>query len=212
MGADSRERGEESAMKEALLKITQEAVRVAFQKDYAATCVLVAARWLRNHPDDLYVIHTYAEMLYKMARYEQAIFVYLDAIERFKDERWALYNQMGNLYRYRGDFASAEPWYQKAIDEDVDEAASYIFLGGVQARQGKLKEAEETHRKATQCSEGLICEAYCNLGLTLRGQSRFAEAAECFRKAIEISPKYADAVEALEDVQIATVLSTKEEV
>jgi tetratricopeptide (TPR) repeat protein len=198
-------------MKEALLKITQEAVQVAFQKDYAATCVLVAERWLRNHPDDLYVIYKYTEMLYKMTRYEEAIRVYVDAIERFKDHRWALYNQMGNLYRYRGDFAGAEPWYQKAIDEDPDDAGSYIFLGAAQAQQGKLKQAEETHRRATQCTDGCIDEAYCNLGLVLRGQGRLTEAAECFRKAVEISPKYADAIEALEDVEIAVVLSAEDE-
>jgi tetratricopeptide (TPR) repeat protein len=181
------------------------------EKDYAATCVLLAERWLRNHPDDLYVIYKYAETLYKMTRYEEAIRVYVDAIERFKDHRWALYNQMGNLYRYRGDFAGAEPWYQKAIDEEPDDAGSYIFLGAAQARQGKLKQAEETHRRATQCTDGCIDEAYCNLGLVLRGQGRLAEAAECFRKAVEISPKYADAIEALEDVEIAVVLSAEDE-
>ena len=193
-----------------LSEFPEEALRSAKRNYHAASCVLLAERYLQDHPDHLWTIHIYAEMLYKMARYEEAIRIYIDAIERFEDDRWGLYNQMGHLYRYRGDFAGAELWYQKAIDEDDDEAASYIFLGGAQARQGKLKEAEETHRKATQCSEGLICEAYHNLGLTLRGQARFAEAAECFSKAIEISPKYADAIEALEDVETAMALSAEE--
>jgi tetratricopeptide (TPR) repeat protein len=186
-------------------------IHVACRNNQAATAVLLASRWLQAHPDDLGVIHDYAEMLYHMARYDEAIRVYLDAIERFEDERWGLYNQMGHLYRYRGDLAVAELWYRKAIDEEPGEAASYIFLGAAQARQGKLRQAEETHRRATRCTEGLIDEAYHNLGLVLRGQGRLAEAAECFRKAIELCPNYAEAVEALQDVEAALALSPGDE-
>lgn len=186
-------------------------IRRASGNDQAATTVLLAARWLQAHPDDLPVIHAYAEMLYLMTRYEEAIRVYLDAIERFEDQRWGLYNRLGQLHRYRGDFAEAERWYQKAIDEDPDEAGSYVFLGAVQARQGKLALAEQTHRRATQCPNGLIDEAYHNLGLVLRGQGRLAEAAGCFHKAIELRPDYPNAIEALQDVESALALSGGDE-
>jgi tetratricopeptide (TPR) repeat protein len=145
-------------------------------------------------------------MLYKMTRYESAIRVYSDAIERFEQNRWGLYNQMGHLCRYRGDFAGAEPWYQKAIDENPDETSSYVLLGDVQARQGKLRLAEETYRQATQYHDWAIDEAYHNLGLVLRSQGRLAEAAEWFRKAIDLSPEYIDANEALQDVESALVI------
>lgn len=187
--------------------LTLRMLRVAYSNDQAATAVLLASRWLQAHPNDLEVIHDYATMLYQMTRYEDATRVYLDAIERFEDERWGLYNQMGHLHRYRGDFAVAEVWYQKAIDEDPGEVVSYVFLGAVQARQGKLTQAEESHRRATQCPDGLVDEAYHNLGLVLRGQGRLSEAADCFRKAIELCPEYADAIEALQDVESAMALS-----
>lgn len=186
-------------------------LRVAYSNDQAATTVLLASRWLQAHPNDLGVIHDYATMLYQMARYEEAIQVYLDAIERFEDGRWGLYNQMGHLHRYRGDYAVAELWYQKAIDEDPSEVAPYVFLGAVQARQGKLTDAEETHRRATQCPDGPVDEAYHNLGLVLRGQGRLSEAADCFRKAIELCAEYADAIEALQDVEAAMALSAGED-
>jgi tetratricopeptide (TPR) repeat protein len=190
---------------------TYEMIGVAFGNDQAATTVLLASRWLQAHPDDLWVIHKYAEMLYKMTRYEEAIRVYLDAIDRFEDGRWGLYNQLGHLHLYRGDFAVAELWYKKAVDEDPDEVASYVFLGAVQARQGRLSQAEETHRRATQCPHGPVDEAYHNLGLVLRGQGRLAEAAECFRQAIELCSEYADAIEALQDVEAALALSIGDE-
>ena len=193
------------------LKPTGEALRSAFQKDHAASGVLLAERWLRDHPDDLKAIHYYAELLYRLTRYEEAIRAYLDAIDRFEDARWGLYNQMGHLYCHRGDFALAEQWYEKAIAEDPDEAHGYIFLGNAQARQGKLKEAEETHGKATECTEGWIDLAYHCLGMVLRSQGRFAGAAGCFRKALELDPKCADATRALEDVEAALALLADKE-
>jgi tetratricopeptide (TPR) repeat protein len=181
-------------------------IRDASKNYQAATCVLLCERWLRENPDDLWVMHEYAEMLYKMARYEEAIAVYHDALARFPDRAWAIHNQLGQLHRYRGSFLDAEKEYQKAIDCKPEEAGSYIFLGAVQARQGKLKEAEQTHRLATQCPAGLIDEAYHNLGLVLRGQGRLAEARQCFERAIEIDNDYADAIEALKDVTAALEL------
>lgn len=182
-------------------------IRSAYREDRAATTVLLAAHWLRDHPDDLGVTLDYAEMLYQMTRYHEAIQVYQGAIERFEDARWVLYNRLGSLFRYRGDFQEAEQWFRKAIDEDPNDASSYIFLGAVLARDGKLREAESVHRRATRCSEGCLDEAWHNLGLVLRGQGRLSDAAPCFRKAIEIEPEYANAIEALEDVESALALS-----
>jgi tetratricopeptide (TPR) repeat protein len=178
----------------------------AYRNDHAATCVMLAQRWLQAHPDDLSVIHDYAEMLYKLTRYEEAIRIYHDAIERFTADRYHLFLQLGQLYRYRGDFTEAEVWYQKAIYEDVEEATGYIFLGCVQARQGKLEQAEQNHRRATQCLKGCIDEAYHNLGLVLRGQGRFSEAKVCFQAAIVIDNEYEAAIEALEDITAALEL------
>ena len=64
-----------------------------------------------------------------------------------------------------------------------------------------------------ECSEGhWIDEAYYNLGLVLRCQGRLSEAADCFRKALELSPTtYGVATEALQDVENALVLSGGED-
>lgn len=85
----------------------------AFEKEQAATTTLLAARFLAENPDNdsIEVIDNYGEMLYQMMRYDEAIRVYLEAIERFPDSRWQLFNQMGNLHYHRGDFPTAELWY-----------------------------------------------------------------------------------------------------
>ena len=160
----------------------------------------MAEQWLKDHPDDVSVASTYGEMLYQLTRYDEALAVFHDMIEHFPERRWGTYNQLGHLYRYRGDFEKAMRWYRKAIEEDSTEATSFIFLGAIQARQGLLTDAEATHRTATQCKNGCIDEAYHNLGLVLRGQGRYDEAEECFGKAIEIDPEYEAAIEALDDI------------
>ena len=114
---------------------TEEMISLAFRNDQAATTVVLASRWLETHPDDLWVIHKYAEMLYKMTRDEEAIRVYLDAIEQFEEWRWGIYNQLGHLYRYRGDLKIAEEWYQKAIDEIRTKGQAMSF--SVLVRHGK---------------------------------------------------------------------------
>lgn len=183
-------------------------IRSAYLSDRVSTCEALAKIWLANNPDDIWVVHMLAEALYQMARYDESLKLYHEALIRFPDRRWGIYNQLGHLYRYRGELDQAAVWYKKAIDDDPDEASSYIFLGAVKARQGKLTEAEEIHRQATTCKEGLIEEAYHNLGLVLRGQSRLEEAAACFRHALEIDPKYNEAMEALEDIVLAQAVLT----
>lgn len=185
---------------------TPKPIRDAYKENQAATCVLLCRNWLQDHPDDLPVILDYAGMLYKMARYEDAISVYQDALDRFPENRWGISNQLGHLHRYRGAMVEAEAAYRQAMDIHPEEAASYIFLGSVQARQGKLEEAENTHRLATKCSAGFIEEAFHNLGLVLRGQGRLAEAKLCFEKAIEIDGNYEAAKEALNDVTTAIAI------
>lgn len=78
-----------------------------------------------------------------------------------------------------------------------------IYLGLTLALQGRLRDAERVHRSATQCLEGCIDEAFYNLGLVLRAQERYQEAAECFREAIRRDPKYRIARRALRDVELA---------
>jgi tetratricopeptide (TPR) repeat protein len=178
-------------------------VRTASRNGQVATTLLLAERLLGERPDDLGVLLDYADTLYHVTRYEEAIRVYLRAAELRENARAPIYGALGHLHRYRGDYAQAERWYQSAIEVSPHDAGGYIFLGGVQARQGKLNEAEATHRAATNCTEGCIDEANLNLGLVLRGQGHLREAAECFRKAIELTADYAEAIDALEDVETA---------
>ena len=106
---------------------------------------------------------------------------------------WIPLAEMGHLNKARGEFWGAAAWYGQAIKSVPDEAGGHIGLGDILARFGRLQEAEAAHRAATFCSKGRRDEAYLNLGLVLRAQQRYKEAASC---------KPADAMERL-DVELA---------
>src|SRR5688572_559500 len=110
---------------------------------------------------------------------------------------------MGDLFRNQGDAVLAEQWYRKAIEHGPDDAQGYIYLGAMLARLGRLGEAEEIHRRGTSCSEGCVDEAWYNLGLVLRAQERYSEAAECFERALKLDPQYKIARLAKRDVERA---------
>ena len=138
-------------------------------------------------------------VLTDLARYEEAEQALKQAIRLCPKKPELAFNNMGHLYRERGDYVQAAKWYRKAIAADPHDATSYIFFGAILAKQGRLHESEETHRTATKCPKGCIDEAFLNLGLVLRSQERFEEAAKCFREAIRLTPDYRDARQALRD-------------
>ena len=70
----------------------------------------------------------------------------------------------------------------------------------------KAKSVSKYSRRAVECSDGSIEEAWLNLGDALRAQGRLDEAKDCYRKAIAIDPKYTIAKKRLKDVERAIQL------
>lgn len=170
--------------------------------DYPALTIRYGRRFLLDYPD-VGIAWLYVGIsLCSLARYEEAEQAYSKALEHCPaDKRHIPLGQMGHLFRQAGDYDQAADWYRRAIEVLSDDATYWIFLGCMLAKQGRLHDAEETHRSATRCIEGCIDEAYLNLGLILRARERFGEAAECFREAIRLDPDYRAAYRALRDVE-----------
>jgi tetratricopeptide (TPR) repeat protein len=187
------------------VEVTGDMIEEAFREGHAATTVLLGSHWLRADRDDFFTVLKCAEMLYLTNQYEDAIGVYESALRRFEEHQWAIFNQMGRMYEYWGRAADAEPWFQKAVDIDPDDWASYSLLGECQARQGKLKQAEATYRAWLKREECWL--TYYQLALVLRNQRLLAEAAECFHKSIELKGTNTVAADALADVEKAIALA-----
>ena len=81
-------------------------------------------------------------------------------------------------------------------------ASGYIFMGVAFSAQGRLREAEQVLREATEtCYEGALYEAFLNLGLILLARERHEEAAESLREAIHLNAECGPAIKALRDVE-----------
>jgi tetratricopeptide (TPR) repeat protein len=178
-------------------------LRAAWNADLNALTVKQAKQYLAQFPDHGPAWHMLGTALTELARYseaEQALWNALRLCPRHM--RRVPLCSMGHFYSARGEMARAEKWYQRAIDAAPKHAAAYIFLGGVFARQGGLRQAEMIYRRATEtCDEGYIDEAFLNLALVLRAQERFDEAAAWLREAIRIDPEYERAKKVLRDVE-----------
>lgn len=173
----------------------------ASDSDLPALTMCRARRYLNKFPQKGPAWLLLGIALIEMARYDEAEQAILKAIERCPPENlWIPYVRMGDLFKFAGDYEQAAEWYRKTIERFPQDASGYTYLGGVLARQGRLREAEEVHREGTRCIEGCLDEAFLNLGLVLRAQERFEEAAECFREAIQQDPEYRAAKKALRDV------------
>lgn len=168
-------------------------VRDAEDQRHYATAVFLCREYLKREPKCGGAWRTFGSLLWQLARYEEARAALEESIRHplmisgFPELRWTypLY-QMGHLYRAWGRYDTAAEWYRRGIELEPDFAGGYIFLGAVLAKSGDLKGAEEQHRKAIGCERGRLDEAYLNLGLVLRAQERFSEAAECLRKSLEL--------------------------
>lgn len=191
----------------------RQSIKSAARDGQAATTLILSERYLQAHPGDVGVSLDYAEMLSDMARHEEAIRVYehvLTVVPAGSESRWSILAEIGSVYRKWGRLPDAEPWFKKAIEASPEQTAPYILLGACLARQGKLREAAEAHRAAIANGRSdLTDEAYHNLGLVLRGQRRWADAATCFRKALEITSDYEGAAEALKDVERAMAIASE---
>ncbi len=177
-------------------------LRAAHKADLPALTAARAREFVREYPDFGPAWKLLGEALVDLARHSEAEPALKQAIALCPpDKLWIPLADMGHLHRARGEYKAAVTWYRRAIDKMPDEAGGHIYVGGVLARSGRLKEAEGAHRAAIRCTQGCRDEAYMNLGLVLRAQERYDEAATCFEQALKLDPKYAAARKALRDVR-----------
>ncbi len=183
----------------------------AYEKSLYAYHVELGKEYLRHYPHDLSARLLYGITLRQMARYREARLALQYVIKRLSKKpvrAWPL-AEMGHMYKSKGDLKSAAEWYRKSIEACPEDADAQGFLGKVLTKQGWLEEAEACHRRATECLEGDVDEAFVNLGFVLRAQGRYEEARQCFLKALEREPKFKAVKRLVKDLEQALELQTK---
>ncbi|HEY3989265.1 MAG TPA: tetratricopeptide repeat protein [Acidobacteriaceae bacterium] len=134
----------------------------------------------------------------KLNQPEKAEAVYKQTIS-LHPNYWRAYDWLGGFYFAQGDYSKAEQMYRAATEKDPQSFRSYYNLGAALMSQGKDTEAIEALKRsvAIRPTEG----GYGNLAVALFRLRRFDEAAEGFRKAIQLSPDVYDKWSSLADAE-----------
>jgi len=190
-----------------------EQMNQAWHDDKPAHNVRLARAYLAECPDNAAVWLSLGSELKDLFLYEEARDALRTSIRLREESGDAPYHiayiEMGQSYRWAGDYASARTWLSKAVEVEPENAGVHIFLGALLAKSGQFEAAKAAHRRGTTCEEGCPDEAWHNIGLVLRSQERFVEAAECFERALAIDCNYTAAQDALADVTFAIRLTRR---
>lgn len=178
-----------------------EEIKSADLRDEIAYTRYLCEIYLKEDPDDAPTWIRYANNLISLRLYSAAEAA-LDSAEALVSEKHLhhVLAQRGHLRKEQGEFAAAEELYLRAHRLDPDDATYLIYAGSAAFSSGDLDRSAAFARQAIQCSEGCIDEAYFNLGGHLLAKRQYHEAAECYRKALEIDPDYEVAKKRLIDV------------
>jgi protein O-GlcNAc transferase len=96
---------------------------------------------------------------------------------------------LGVLAGDRGDYAAAITSIKKAIAVDAKNHSYHANLGRMYSYRDKPALAEACYRRALALKAD--CAHYDALGNVLRGQNKFVEAADNYRRALALNPDYA---------------------
>lgn len=106
-------------------------------------------------------------------------------------------NNLGYSRYLAGRLAEAQAYFERALSIERDNARAWSNLALVYTRQGRYEQAVGAFRELMPEPQ-----AYYSTGYVCMLAQRYAEAAELFQKAIELSPSYyADAHDNLERAQ-----------
>ncbi len=163
--------------------------------------VEAARHYLAAYPDESSILQMLADALRSLAQYDDAETACARALAVAPPGlAYRVHRAIGRIKEERGQTELAEQAFRQAIDAAPHDASAYIYLGAMHAGRGRLTDAEECYRAATRCSDGEISEVWLNLGLVLRAQRRFHEAAAALQQALVLDPAYDQARDALTDV------------
>lgn len=130
-------------------------------------------------------------------QHDMAIIEYSSAIQVMPHEGF-LYNNLGVSYSMAGKPEAAVEAFEMAIERNFRESKVFNNLGLALASLEKLDQAFDAFQKG-----GNAAQAYNNLGVIYMSRSQYADAVECFEKAIELKPSfYAKAGENLKKAKI----------
>jgi len=150
-----------------------------------------------KQPDVIALLRERAAVAYVAGEIERAEQCLRQILATLPDDLAAT-NQLGHIYRLRGDLAAAHRQYQRLLDLAPDDQAVKAMalgnLGLIYKTRGQLDEAERLHREALEIEKKLghlVGQAsdLGNLGVIYKTRGQLDEAERLYREALEINEK-----------------------
>jgi Flp pilus assembly protein TadD len=129
-------------------------------------------------------------MLYDdLGRLDDAVVAYKAAL-RVRPVEASVLNNLGVAYYLKKDYPTAIDTLEKALRSARPEDRKRVYnnLGRAFARSGAYPRAIDAFRRGSD-----LATAYNNVGIVLLEEDRAADAAHCFQKAMDASPRHYEA-------------------
>jgi serine/threonine-protein kinase len=144
-----------------------------------------------RYPQDFWLNFELGMALADAKRPEAAIGYYRAALT-LRPKAIAVYINLGNALKAKGELGGAIACYQKALAIDPKLALAHYALGNALAAKGELDGAIACFEKAVALDPKHATTHY-NLGIALMEKGQLDRAVACYMNALAINPKYAHA-------------------
>jgi tetratricopeptide (TPR) repeat protein len=183
----------------------------AVSQGMTSTIIELSRAFLKDYPNWVAVQFYCAGALADRSEYVEAKRLYNAAIRylRKHDPEYLNlpFSGLGHLYVRKGDHPKAAAWFAKASEVEPNNATYLIYQGVAAYQSGDAESARSILQRATKCPDGALEEAYYNLGVVFASLNEYDRSLDCFRKALELDPKYKIARKAMTDIiQVKKVL------
>ncbi|MGH9334982.1 MAG: protein kinase domain-containing protein, partial [Vicinamibacteria bacterium] len=122
----------------------------------------------------------------RLGREEDAEAMYRRAVA-LRPGYWRHVNDLGAFYLHQGRIEDAKARFREVIRLSPERHTGYANLAGAHLAAGEIKEAEPLLQATIRIRPS--DSAYNNLGFVYYSTGRFEEAAEQYRKAVELAPR-----------------------
>jgi serine/threonine-protein kinase len=132
-------------------------------------------------PNNVFSLGIKSELLIRAQRVDEALAFLKQAIQRFPSER-LFADQMGQIYRMRGDYKAAEVAYGLSLQLKADGSAAYLGLADALMMQNRVEESLQTLRAGIKLKPG--AELYEALGNSLFARGDYVGAASAYENSV----------------------------
>lgn len=156
-----------------------------------STAYELTLKYMVENPNSVKVKIIQADLLVNLYRFNEAKKILIELLESANSKRlYYVYLQFGHFYFKKSDLKKSSLWYRKACLIEPKNPSVLIYISHNYFIQGRFEKAKLYLMQATDLNNGLIDEAFFNLGLIEKSLGNYGNAIDFFDKALSLDPDY----------------------